>query len=63
MEQKSRGDKRSFVFLQENIFSNEIYSRKLFLNDKRHKEEMIKAFFCKSWRDGFFSKHEKISRQ
>ena len=62
MEQKSRGDKRSFVFLQENIFSNEIFSRKL-SNDKRHKKEMIKSFFCKSWRDGFFSKHEKISRQ
>ena len=63
MEQKSRGDKRSFVFFKKTIFSNEIFSRQLFLNDERHKKEMIKTFFCKCWRDGFFSKHEKISRQ
>ena len=30
MEQKSRGDKRSFVFLHENIFSNEIFFIKTF---------------------------------
>ena len=55
MEQKSRGDKRSFVFLQENIFSNEIFSRQLFLNDKRHKKEMIKkTFSAKAGETDFF---------
>ena len=41
-------------FFKKTIFSNEIFSRKPFLNDERHKKEMIKTFFCKCWRDGFF---------
>ena len=62
--EKSRGDKRSFFFLKNTIFSMAIFWEKQFSNEKKHKKEIKKTnFFGKGWREWFFSKHEEITRK
>ena len=55
MEQNQEEIKEVLFFFKKTNFSNDIFSRKLFLNDKRHKKEMIKKHFsAKAGETDFF---------
>ena len=62
--EKSRGDKRSFFFLKNTIFSMAIFEKNNFQMKKKHKKEIIKKnFFWKKLERLNFSEHEEISTQ
>ena len=61
MEQKSRGDERSFVFFKDTIFRMSYFFKKTFFERKKTQAGDGKTFFLKSWRDGYFSNHEMIT--
>ena len=63
MEQKSRGDKRCFVFLQENNFFEWDFFKKTFFERWKTQEGDDKNIFLQMLERRIFSKHEKISRQ